>query len=219
MRLKAVEGAGEHDNGHEVRGKSRVPRIAASATDYGSWALLALLRAPWVGVLMHLLQVALFRQLSAEDPKVCDSSQRYQTLELLTAPSCANSYWQCYVVSSAVLAQDAFSAHKCLSAAGSLELCRCYHSGTVARHTPTLLAALLSALYLVDLCLAGQEDEHITRRLMLVDVHGSVHRCCQVVLCMVLLAVHYLHLKGAPWHAKDGAVIKVRAELLAIQRG
>jgi len=36
---------------------------------------------------------------------------------------------------------------------------------------------------------------------------------------MVLLAVHNLHLKGAPRYTEDGAVIKVGAELLPIQRG
>lgn len=51
------------------------------------------------------------------------------------------------------------------------------------------------------------------------DVHGSVHSSSQVILHMVLLAVHNLHLKGAPRYTEDGAVIKVGAELLPIQRG
>ncbi len=51
------------------------------------------------------------------------------------------------------------------------------------------------------------------------DVHGSVHSSSQVILHVILLAVHNLHLKGAPRHTEDGAVIKVGAELLPVQRG
>lgn len=73
--------------------------------------------------------------------------------------------------------------------------------------------------HLVNFCLASKEDEHIPSGFIQVDVHGSVHSCCQVVLCVVLLAVHYLNLKGTPWHSEDGAVIEVGAELLPIQGG
>ena len=71
--------------------------------------------------------------------------------------------------------------------------------------------------HLVNLSLPCQEDEHVSGRLVQVDVHGSVHSCSQVVLQVVLLAVHYLHLKGAPRHTEHGAVVKVGAELLPLQ--
>lgn len=73
--------------------------------------------------------------------------------------------------------------------------------------------------YLIYFCLASEEDEHVPSGFMQVDMHGSVHRSRQVVLCMVLLAVHYLNIKGAPRHSEDRAVVEVGAELLPIQGG
>lgn len=91
----------------------------------------------------------------------------------------------------------------------------------ITSHRYIQIASGLPSLegHLVNFCLASKEDEHIPSGFIQVDVHGSVHSCCQVVLCMVLLAVHYLNLKGTPWHSEDGAVIEVGAELLPIQGG
>ena len=71
--------------------------------------------------------------------------------------------------------------------------------------------------YLVNFCLASEEDEHIPRGFIEVDVHGSIHSSCHVVLGMVLLAVHNLNIKGAPRHSEDRTVIEVGTELLPIQ--
>ena len=51
---------------------------------------------------------------------------------------------------------------------------------------------------------------------MHVDVHGCVNGSSQVVLHMVLFAVHNLHLKSSSWHGEDWAIAKIRAELLPI---
>lgn len=72
---------------------------------------------------------------------------------------------------------------------------------------------------LVNLSLPRQKDENVSLGFVKVDVHCCVNRSSKVVQRVVLLAVDDLHIKGAPRHIEDWAVVKVGAELLAIQSG
>ena len=72
---------------------------------------------------------------------------------------------------------------------------------------------------LVNLSLPRQKDENVPLGVMKVDVHCCVNRSSKVIQRVVLLAVDDLHIKGAPRHIEDWAVIEVGAELLAIQSG
>ena len=88
--------------------------------------------------------------------------------------------------------------------------------GRLCEAAPECRLACRPGGYLVNFCLASEEDEHIPSGFIEVDMHGSVHSGCQVVLCMVLLAVHYLNIKGPPRHSEDRTVVEVGTELLPV---
>lgn len=88
--------------------------------------------------------------------------------------------------------------------------------GRLCEGAPSGRLACRTGGYLVNFCLASEEDEHIPSGFIEVNMHGSVHSSCQVVLCMVLLAVHYLNIKGAPRHSEHRTVVEVGTELLPV---